>query len=344
MARYAFIALALVFGLAAHARADEMLADGIAAQVGSDIVLVSEVMERVAPLEAKMREANVPPVEIAKLRAAGLEKLIESRLVDQIVQRSELYATNEEIDEAIDSIARENALSREQLEQNVVAQGLLYAEYRKEIKSGIEHQKVIRAIVASKIEVAEYEVRALYDERYSDQPTGGEMVHLRQILIASSGAVSEGMASACARVREARDRISGGEAFEAVAAEVSEVQPAQGGDIGWLHSDSVASWMSEVVDPLQEGETSDVFELPFGCSLLKLVERREYEPVSYEEAKMDLHMEVFHQKLEEALREWMEELRAKTYIERKGHFADAAMLGSQSGFAEEEEGEEDSRF
>ena len=344
MARYAFVVLAVVFGLAAHARSEEMLADGIAAQVGSDIVLVSEVMDRVASVEAEMRKANMPPVEIAKLRAAGLEKLIESRLVDQIVQRGELYATDEEIDSAIDRIASENGLTREQIQQSVAAQGLSYAEYRKEIKSGIEQQKVIRVVVASKIEVAEHEVRALYAERYSDQPKSGEMVHLRQILVTSSGVVSEGTGSACDRVREARDRISGGETFETVAAEVSEVEPARGGDIGWLHSDFVASWMSEIVDPLQAGETSDMVELPFGCSLLKLVERREYEPVSFEEAKADLHLEVSQQKLKKAFREWMEELRSKTYIERKGHFADAAMLGSQSGFAEEDEGEEGSRF
>ena len=40
---------------------------------------------------------------------------------------------------------------------------------------------------------------------------------------------------------------------------------------------------------------------------------------------------------------WVDKLRAETYIERKGHFADAAMLGSQSGYARESK-EEDSRF
>ena len=82
----------------------------------------------------------------------------------------------------------------------------------------------------------------------------------------------------------------------------------------------------------------------FGCSLLKLVERRQYEPVSYEEAKTQLHLEIYQQYLEKAFREWMENLRAQTYIERKGHFAEAAMLGSKSGFAGPNEAEEDSRF
>ena len=57
--------------------AAELLVDGIAAQVGSDIVLVSEVLEMVAPTEVRMREAGAPDVEIAKLRADGLESIIE---------------------------------------------------------------------------------------------------------------------------------------------------------------------------------------------------------------------------------------------------------------------------
>jgi peptidyl-prolyl cis-trans isomerase SurA len=335
MSAYALFALAVAFGLVAHVRADELLADGIAAQVGNDIVLVSEVMQHVGPLEARMRAADMPAIEIAKLRAEGLEKLIEMRLIEQIVRRAELYASDDEIDQTIDAIARDN-----------VAQGLTFEQYRGQLKAEIERRKVIGAMVASKVQVEEREVRALYDERFSDQPqpAGGATVHLRQILVTFGAVVSTDEKAACAPVRQARGRIHGGEAFEKVASEISEVAPVQGGDIGWLHVDSLASWMSEVVAQLSDGETSDVIELPFGCSLLKLVERREFKPISYEEAKDRLRIEIYEQHIEKEFRKWMEELRAQTFIERKGHFADAAMLGSKSGFAGEGEDEEDSRF
>lgn len=344
MTRYTLFALAVVVGLAAQARADEMLVDGIAAQVGNDIVLVSEVMQRVGPLETRMREADMPAIEIAKLRAAGLEKLIEARLIEQIVRRAELYASDEDVDQAIDAIARDNAITREQLEKSVVAQGLTFEQYRSQIKVEIERRKVIGAMVASKVQVEEHEIRALFHERFSDQPAGGVTVHLRQILVTFGAVVSTDKKAVCASVHQALDRIRGGEAFEKVAAEISEVAPVQGGDIGWLHADSLANWMSEVVGSLRDGETSDVVELPFGCSLLKLVERREFEPVTYEEAKERLQVELYEQRLDEEFQKWMEKMREQTFIERKGYFADAAMLGSKSGFAEEGEDEGDSRF
>jgi peptidyl-prolyl cis-trans isomerase SurA len=343
--RLGWIALAVGVGvgIAPGSFADEITADGIAAQVGNDIVLVSEVIERVAPMEARMRQQNAPAIEIAKLRAAGLEKLIESRLIDQIVERGELYATDEEISTTVESIATENGLTLEELQKSVVAQGLTLEEYRDEIKTGIEHQKVIRGVVAAKITVEEHEVRALYAERFSDQPKGGEIVHLRQILKTFGTVAPDNKGSVCQAVHEAKKRIDAGEAFEKVAGEVSEVAPADGGDIGWLHADSVASWMTAVIGPLGDGQMTDVIELPFGCSLLKLVERREYKSVSYEDAHDELSREVYQTHLETEFRKWMEQLRKRTYIERKGHFADAAMLGSQSGFSNEPE-EEDSHF
>jgi peptidyl-prolyl cis-trans isomerase SurA len=343
MVRLVWIALAIALAVAPASFADETTADGIAAQVGNDIVLVSEVIDRVAPMEARMRQQNAPAIEIAKLRAAGLEKLIEARLIDQIVERGQLYATDEEVDSTIDSIATENGLTVDQLEQSVVAQGLTLEEYRDEIKTGIEHQKVIRGIVAAKVTVEEPEIQALYSERFKDQPKSGEVVHLRQILVTYGTVAPEKKSGICKTVYKAKKRIDSGEAFEKVASEISEVAAADGGDIGWLHADSVASWMTAVVDPLGDGEMTDVVELPFGCSVLKLVERREYKPVSYEDVHEELSMAVYQMHIEEEFRKWMEQLREQTYIERKGHFADAAMLGSQSGYSSNAK-EEDSRF
>jgi len=326
------------------ASADEMIRDGIAAQVGNDIVLISEVLERTADLEAQLREAGAPKQEIARLRAAGLEKLIEARLLEQTVRRGELYATEDEIDAAIESIANENGITVEEIQATVVSQGMPYDEYRQKIKESIEYQKVIRAVVASKVRVEEDEIRALYRERFADQPTGGQVVHLRQALVTFGEVAGIDPVAVCAPLYAGRERIRNGEAFEVVASEISEVNAAQGGDIGWLHADQIASWMREVVDPLEVGQVSDVVELPFGCSILKLVDRREFPPITYEEAKERLAQEVYESHLEEEFREWMEQLRAQTFIERKGHFADAATLGSKSPYAEPQEGPEDTFF
>ncbi len=317
------------------ASADEVLVDGIAAQVGEDVVLLSEVIAMVAEGERQMRAAGVNEQQIAKLRAQGLERMIEDKLIRSEVKRMELFASDEEVNETIGMIASDNGLTLEQLEESVRAKGLDFEDYREQIREKIENQRVIQVALMPRIEVEETAVRRLFEQRYGDQPDGGSQVHLRQILVAADA--DKDLNAACAEVEAAAARIAAGERFEAVASEVSMAAPAQGGDIGWLHESSLAAWMAPLVASLAPGEVSPVNRQPFGCSLLELVERRAFERVSYEAAKPQLFREIQQIMMESEFAEWMEELRKRTYIQRFGYFADAAKLESAAADSDEEE-------
>jgi peptidyl-prolyl cis-trans isomerase SurA len=318
-------ALALAPGAPARS-ADTVLIDGIAAQIDGRIVLVSEVMRSVRPQEEAMRRAGAPEQEIAKLRADALERLIESRLVEKVVEDSNSKASDDEIARTIDGIAKENGLTVEQLYASVVFHGLTVEEYRRQIKHDFERRNLVQGMLGSRVKVEDEEVEALYAERYGKHQESGESVHVRQILRAYGGASQRTQEAACAEVTLARDRVAGGEPFEKVAAQISEAAPRDGGDIGWLPLASVAPWMSQALTGLPDGGISDVLVLPFGCSLLQLVERRVLEPVSFEQAKDALARELWERKLEYEYRTWIEELRGHSYIERHGYFADAAKL------------------
>jgi peptidyl-prolyl cis-trans isomerase SurA len=314
--------------IAASAGAAERILDGIAAQVGGQIVLISEVMDMVTDTEREMRAAGAPESEIAKLRAEGLERMIEWRLIEQVVKRAELYASDAEVDETIATIARENQITLEQLRQSVVANGLSFADYRAQIKRELERRKVVNSMIGSKVRVEESEALALYEQRFSEQPGGGVQYHVRQLLIPAGP--GRDLATVCGAVRAAQVRLAEGEPFQALAQRLSAVAPERGGDIGWVHEDSLAPWMVAALSPLAEGQVSDLIELPFGCSLLELVERREYQPVSFEQVRPMLEQEIFEQKLAAEYADWMEKLRERTYIDRRGYFADAARFGEQS--------------
>lgn len=308
----------LLLALPASAtRADEELVDGIAAQVGSDIVLLSEVLQISAPLEAEIRKAGGTDHDVEVARQEVLERLIERRLIDQVVRRAELEVTDAEVDDAVGEIAKQHGLSRDELRRTVEAQGLAFDEYRDRIRNEIQHQKILSLMVASRVEVEEDEVRRLYDKRFGDQPTSGVEAHLRHILVSAGEPTGRSPEAACALVEQARRRILAGEDFGRVAEEISEVNPERGGDVGWVHLGNVADWMASV-SSLEEGQVSEVIRAPFGCNLLQVVERREWKPITYEEARPGLYAELFERATEEAYREWIEGLRAHAFIDRKG--------------------------
>jgi peptidyl-prolyl cis-trans isomerase SurA len=329
---------------AAPAGAEETgVLDGIAAQVGGDIVLVSEVRNLVGPMEAKLRDAGAPEAELAALRSDALERLIERALVRQVVRRAELEATDVEVDTAIATIASENGLSQPQLVATVESQGLPYDVYRERIRSEIEQSKVLNGMVASKVHVDEAEVRAAYHEDYQNQPRGGDELRLRHLLVPFTREGGDARRAACATAERARGRLAAGEPFDSVASSVAERAPGSG-DLGWIHEGAVASWMTAKLAGAGPGTVTDVIETDFGCNVLQVVDRRPFQPKAYEEVREQLHQRLFAERMQREYLEFMDKLREQTYIERKGIFAQAPPVGAAGAFGSGAADEDPSGF
>jgi peptidyl-prolyl cis-trans isomerase SurA len=310
--------------------ATEKVLEGIAAQVGPDIVLISEVDQMANPLEERMTAAGMGRSDILMMRADALERLIDAKIINQVVRRTELGASDEEVDGAIASIARENGLSSKQLQQTVSSHGLGFEEYRLQIKHEIERSKILSTMVRSRVYVEPEEAEELYLERYGDQRDGGEQVHLNHILIAAGPGAMRNHQDACGELEGARKRIIGGQTtFKTAAQSLSDIKAETGGDLGWMHVSDLAAWMAPAVEPLQPGQVSTVVETNFGCNLLMVKERRGFAPVTFDQAKPELENEIYRRKTEEEYVRWLDKLRDQTYIERKGSFSETTRLLQQ---------------
>ena len=113
--------------------------------------------------------------------------------------------------------------------------------------------------------------------------------------------------------------------------EVSQASP----DLGWLPQANLAPWMQDAAGSLQPGQVSGVIELPVGCAVLQLVERRKIEPLTYEQAKPQLSALLMEQAFQEEYVRFVERLRKQTYVERKGVFSDATRLRRRESAADD---------
>jgi peptidyl-prolyl cis-trans isomerase SurA len=312
-----------VLGVPAPVAAEEQLLDGIAAQVGAEIVLISEVQELARPVEERMRAGGAPEAQIRNMYAEALERLIEGKLIETVVVRFELQATEGEVDAAIMGIAQDTGLTVEQLQRSVESHGLSIEEYRSKLKGEIERSKVLNAMVRSRVRVDIEEVRRAYEDRFGEQPEGGEEVHLRHILVAIGGESGRTPATACSIARDAESRIRDGQiAFADMARRTTDMNPQAAGELGWLFVADLAPWMAGPVARMQPGDVSGVIETGFGCNLLQLVERRSFRPVTFEEAEETLTAELSQQKMDKEYLDWLETLRKQTFVSRKGLYAE----------------------
>jgi peptidyl-prolyl cis-trans isomerase SurA len=304
------------------AAASGLLVDGIAAQVGTEVVLVSDVHRIADPIEAKIRAQGATDADIALLRSDVLDKLIERKMIGLLAKRVEIEATDFEIDDAIAGIARENDLDAEGLKKSVESQGLSFDAYRRRIAEEIVQQKVLGGMVRSRVKIEDAQIRKLYDQRYGAMPAGGEEVHLVHMAAGAEDGKPRSVAAACDKVRRGLARVRAGESFESVASQVSQASP----DLGWLPAGALAPWMQEAAAGLEPGQVSGVIELPVGCAVVQLVERRKIEALSFEQAKPQLQELMMEQAFQEEYVRFVERLKKQTYVERKGAFADASRL------------------
>ena len=305
----------------------EEIVDAIAAQVGNEIVLVSDVDQISAELEKQMRSSGVSNNDVLMMRAEALERLIEAKLLRRVVKQTEMEATDEEIDRAITQIAKENNLTLQQLARGVTSHGISFEVYREKIKDEIDRAKIVNSMIRSRIAVEPEEVQKLFLERHGDQPVGGEQVHLRHILVPAGVSVMRSHEAACPEVEKARKEIvSGQKSFETVARKISVLKAESGGDVGWLHADDIAAWMKPAITGLSPGEVSAVIPTNFGCNLLMVVERKSYAPTTLQDATPELEREIFDRKTNEEYIRWVDRLRDQTYIQRKGLFAETTRL------------------
>jgi parvulin-like peptidyl-prolyl isomerase len=89
--------------------------------------------------------------------------------------------------------------------------------------------------------------------------------------------------------------------------------------------------MKGPLETMKPGDVSPVIPTAFGCNVLELVDRRGYQPVTFEAAEEALTAELTRQKTDAAYLEWLESLRSQTYVARQGVFNEAVRIEQITG-------------
>lgn len=138
----------------------------------------------------------------------------------------------------------------------------------------------------------------------------------RHILLKPSAQLSQG--AAIARLTEFKKQIlSGAKAFAQIAKDNSEDGSAlQGGELGWVSPGGFVPEFEEAMNALPLGGLSDPVISRFGVHLIQVAERRQttLEPKQQREQARNVLRE---QKFEEAYTNWLRDLRARAYVERR---------------------------
>jgi peptidyl-prolyl cis-trans isomerase SurA len=311
------LGLACLVGMPARGQPDAIPVEGYAAVVNDRVIMASDVLAQMYPLEQQLR-ASYQGEELHERLADAydrvLEELVNQALILEEFERQEGQIPDRALDEHMDTIIRDRfnddrgqwmeALSRERMTTE---------EWRHELKEELVASLMGRQEVTDFVNVAPAAIRAEY-EATLEQYRRPERVRLR-ILTVAKGATREEILEQAQKIKDARARMLAGESFEAVARDVSEHPTAEiGGDYGWRAPSDLRPELERAVRIYAVGELSEALVAGETFYLIRVEEHEKEQVTPFEEVEQEITERLRRQQADTLRSAWLERLRRRHYV------------------------------
>jgi peptidyl-prolyl cis-trans isomerase C len=173
--------------------------------------------------------------------------------------------------------------------------------------------------------VSESDAKKIYDEKIANMKPEQE-VHALHILVTTKQ-----------EAEEIKKRLEAGEDFAAVAEEESKDKNAKGGDLGFFTRGQMLKPFEDAAFALDVGEISDPVQTQFGWHIIKVEEKRDQKPPSFDDVKEAIISQLVTQKAQTVVTELRNAAKIEIVDpEIKRSMDDAALRGEAPPAPEEE--------
>ena len=246
--------------------------DRIAVVVNDDVVLMSEVQQRMQVLRSAGKKQNMPDQALLK---AAVDELVLERLQTQYAKERGIRVDDASLNQALEKIAANNEMDLPTFQAALQRQGVDFIALRERTRRQLLVNTLRRQQIAQQVNVSEREIKDLVATQ-SAKLTAGQRYRLQHILVAApNGTPIEQVKAARAKAEELRQRVASGQDFAAVAQQFSDNRAAnQGGDLGWQTAENLPVSFLRVLALMQPGDISEVVRDANGFHVIKLMERQ----------------------------------------------------------------------
>ena len=233
------------------------LLDQVVAIVDDDIILASELQERVRGVRSTMESRGVEVPSDDVLIRETLDRLILDSIQLQLANRYGVRIPDQQLDEAMTRLARQNGLTLEQFRIALEQSGQSYAAAREGLRDDLAIQRVQQGNVMRNINISEQEIDNFLTTEEGEAMTQPEYQVVQALLSISRGEDAAEIAAKEAYVTEVLSNIQSGQSFEQ-AVSGTEPYAFTGGDLGWRKLGDIPSMFADTVPTLTVGEVAKV--------------------------------------------------------------------------------------
>ena len=246
--------------------------DRVVAVVDDDIIMHSELVERTNAIRSRMQEqrTQLPPLDV--LYEQVLERMIVESIELQMAEKSGIRISDNELNETLANIARQNNMTTEAFRETVLNEGMSWPALRDQIRRELTVNQLRQRRGGSRIQITDQDVDNFLNSEMAKTNLAPDY-RLGHILVAINDGSSPQVAEETALL--VYKKLSEGADFAAIAAQYSSGETAlSGGDLGWRKAAQLPTLFSDTVLEMKKGEISQPIRSASGYHIIKVLDVR----------------------------------------------------------------------
>lgn len=262
--------------LSPGATAALVLMDRIAVIVDQDVIMQSEIEERLGAVKAQLAaqpNARMPPDDV--LYDQVRERLIIESLQLQLADRAGVRISDDELNQALAGIAAQNNMNIEQFRSALERDGMSWAQMREQVRREFAISRVQQGIMRRRIDITEAEVENFLESELGEAVTADEYRIAHILLELPERPTADDLREVRDQAQSLYKELEQGADFRSLAMQYSASQDAlEGGDMGWRKPEQLPTIFSDVVQDMEAGDIATPIKSGRGYHLIKLQAKR----------------------------------------------------------------------
>ena len=252
------------------------ISGGVAVIVNDDVISTYDLRQRALLL---IITSGVPPTQenLPQIQQEALRSLVDEHIQMQEMKRLEkeqkfdIIVKDDEVDEALVNLAKDNNSNLSQLKQQFAAVGLDIQTLRDQLRVQLSWNRMIGGRYGSRVRIGDKQISAMLQRLKSAADEPRFLVSEIFIDASRAGGVSEAMSGA----QQLVSQIQQGAPFAAVARQFSAAPTAaNGGDMGWISAAELTPELAAAVEQMRPGQISQPVQVSDGVYVLQLREKQ----------------------------------------------------------------------
>lgn len=246
--------------------------DSIIAIVDDDVVLASEMSERMDMVKQNLQQAGQQAPD-KRIEKEVFDKLISENIQLQMAFRAGVRIGDAQLNDSMQRIAQQNGLPLDQFIRALENEGISYVDTREQVRRDLLLQRVQQGNVNQRVQISDQEIVNFLSSEEGKTLTQPEYKLLHSLIEVTDSESPLQMEQAGKYANALYQRIAAGEAFETVMQDRGPFGITTS-DLGWRKATDVPSLFEDLAPTLSKGQTAKPVRSASGYHLIKMAQKR----------------------------------------------------------------------